>query len=116
MTLSDIESSIHESIDSGDSDTLEMYAAHAAESLNELGELLCLAIISTNHVDWSDIISVAKRREPALADALEAIEQHIDRKRASFIESRARNIADAAEHNAQCSAELQAELNGEYRV
>lgn len=112
MTLSDIETSVHESIDSGDPDTLEFYAVHCAEGLAELGELLCLSIINTNHVDWSDIISVAARREPALASALEAIEQHCDRQRAAFIEQRARNIQDVADHNAICLAELQAELDG----
>lgn len=111
MTLSDIEVSVHEALDAGDQDTLEMYAAHAAESLNDLGELLCLAIINSNHVDWSDIISVASRRDPGLAHALTVIEQHVDRDRAAFIEARARNIADAAEHDAQMLAELNAELN-----
>ena len=113
MTIADIESSVHEAIDAGDPDTLEFYASHCAESLNELGELLCLAIINTNHVDWSDIISVAARRDPCLAHALTAIEWHIDRDRASFIETRARNIADEAEHNSQMLAELNAELNRE---
>lgn len=111
MTLSEIEATVHESIDAGDSETLLLYAEHAAEHLHELGEVLCAAIIGANHVDWSDIISVASRRDPALADALEAIDRHIDRERAAFIEQRARSLADEAEHNAQCLAELNAELN-----
>lgn len=113
MNLADIEVSIHEAIDAGDPDTIEMYAAHAAESLAELGELLCAAIIGTDHRAWHSVMALAHQKSPALADALEAIEQHCDRQRASFIEARARNLADAAEHNAQCLAELQAELNGE---
>lgn len=115
MTLSEIEISIHESIDAGDADTLEMYSAHCAEHLNELAEMLCLAIIGTDHRAWASVMALASQKSPALADALESIEQHIDRSRAGFIEARARNLADAAEHNAQCLAELQSELNGECR-
>lgn len=113
MTLNDIESSAHEAIDAGNPETLGLYAEHCAESLNELGEMLCLAIISTDHRAWASVMAVAAQTSPALADSLESIEQHIDRQRAAFIEKRARNLADAAEHNAQCLAELQAELNRE---
>lgn len=113
MTLADIESSIHESIDSGDPDTLEHYAEHVAESMNPLTEALCLAIIGTNYGAWTSVMAVAAQKAPAMADALESIEEHIDRQRASFIEARARSIADAAEHNAQLLAELNAELNRE---
>lgn len=112
MKLGEIETSVHESIDSGDPETLEMYAANCAESMNELSELLCAAIIGTDHRDWASLLAVASQKAPALADALESIEQHIDRNRAAFIESRARNIQDVADHNAICLAELQAGLNG----
>lgn len=111
MTLADIESSIHESIDSGDPDTLEHYAEHVAESMNPLTEALCLAIIGTDYSAWASVMAVASQKAPALADALESIERHIDRQRASFIEARARNIADAAEHDAQMLAQMNAELN-----
>lgn len=116
MNLAEIEYSVHEALDAGDPDTLEMFAAHCAENLAELGEVLCAAIIGTDHRAWASVMAVAAQKSPGLADALESIEAHIDRRRASFIESRARNIADAAEHDMQCLAELQAELNGECRV
>ena len=110
MSIRQIEQGLHEAIDAGDSETLELYAEHCAESLNELGESLCLAVIGINHVDWSDLISVASRRAPKLADALEAIEEHITRQRAGFIEARAQKISDAAEHDAMCRADLNREL------
>lgn len=111
MHLAKIEQSLHEAIDAGDTDTLEYYAEHVAESMNPLTEALCLAIIGTDYIAWASVMAVASQKAPALADALESIERHIDRQRAVFIEARARNIADAAEHDAQCLAELQAELN-----
>lgn len=111
MNLAKIEQSLHEAIDAGDTDTLEHYAEHVAESMNPLTEALCLAIIGTDYSAWNAVLTVLSQKLPDLADALKAIEAHIDRQRASFIESRARNIADAAEHDAQCLAELQAELN-----
>lgn len=111
MTLSDIESSVHEAIDAGDPVTLELYAERCAESLNELGELLCAAIIGTDHRAWASVMAAAAQKAPALADALEAVEQHCDRSRAAFIELRALKLADAAEHDKQMLAELQSELN-----
>lgn len=113
MTMSDIEQSVHESIDSGDPDTLALYAEHCADSMNPLVEALCLAIIRTDFRAWAFVMAVAAQKSPGLADALESIERHIDRQRASFIEQRARNIQDVADHNAICLAELQAELNRE---
>ena len=111
MTLTEIESSVHEALDAGDPETLEMYAAHCAESMNELSELLCAAIIGTDHRAWASVLAVASQKAPALADTLEAVEQHIDRNRAAFIEYRASKLADLSEHDKQCLAELQAELN-----
>lgn len=111
MTLSEIEQSVHESLDSDDPETLEMYASHCAESLNELSEMLCAAIIGTDHRAWASVMAVAAQKATKLADALESIEQHIDRNRAAFIESRASKLADLSEHDKQMLAELQAELN-----
>ena len=111
MTLAEIEQSVHEALDAGDHDTLALYAEHAAESMNPLVEALCLAVIGTDYRAWSSVMAVASQKAPALADSLESIERHIDRNRAAFIESRASKLADEAEHNAQCLAELQAELN-----
>ena len=111
--LNQIERRLHESIDAGDPDTLELYAEHVAESMNPLTEALCLAIIETDRNAWVSVMAVAAQKSPKLADALEAIERHIDKQRAAFIESRARNIQDVAEHNSQCLAELQDELNRE---
>lgn len=111
MNMAEIETSVHEAIDAGDADTLEYYAEHAAESMNPLTEALCLAIIGMDFRAWERVMALTDQWDPALADALKAIEAHIDRQRAGFIESRARSLADAAEHNAQCLAELQAELN-----
>lgn len=116
MHLAKIEQSLHEAIDAGDTDTLEHYVEHVAESMNPLTEALCLAIIGMDFRAWERVMALTDQWDPALADALKAIEAHIDRQRASFIESRARNISDAAEHNAQCLAELQEELNGECRA
>lgn len=111
MTLSEIEATVHESLDAGDPETLELYAEHAAESLAELGEILCAAITATDYRAWASVLVVAEQKSPGLADALEAVAQHVDRQRAAFIEKRARSLADEAEHNAQCLAELNAELN-----
>lgn len=111
MILSEIESSVHESIDACDPDTLALYAEHCAESMNPLVEALCAAIIGTDYHAWASLMAVASQKAPALADALESIEQHIDRNRAAFIESRARNLADLSEHDKQMLAQLQAELN-----
>lgn len=113
MMLSEIEQSLHESIDSGDPDTLALYAEHCAESMNPLVEALCLAIIGTDFRAWASVMAVAAQKSPSLADALEAIEAHIDKQRASFIESRASKLDDLSEHDKQCLAELQAELNRE---
>lgn len=111
MNLSEIETSVHEAIDSGDHDTLERYAEHVAESMNPLTEALCLAIIGMDFRAWASVIAVSAQKAPALADALESIERHIDRQRAAFIESRALKLSDEAEHNSQLLAELNAELN-----
>lgn len=111
MSLAEIEQSLHEAIDAGDTDTLEHYAEHVAESMNPLVEALCLAIIGMDFRAWASVMAMAAQKSPALADALEAVEQHVDRQRASFIEKRARNIADASEHDAQMLAELNSELN-----
>lgn len=116
MSLAEIEQSLHEAIDAGDTDTLEHYAEHVAESMNPLTEALCLAIIGSDYSAWTSVMAVAAQKAPALADALESIDAHIDRQRASFIEARARNIADAAEHNSQMLAELNDELNAGCRV
>ncbi|MFP5419909.1 MAG: hypothetical protein ACLGID_00380 [Gammaproteobacteria bacterium] len=110
MSIRQIEQSLHEAIDAGESETLELYAEHCAESLNELGESLCLAVIGMGHPAWLAVMAVASQRAPKLADALESIEEHISRQRASFIEARALNISDAAEHDAMCRAELNSEL------
>lgn len=110
MTIQEIEQSVHEAIDAGDSNTLELYAEHCAESLAELGESLCLAVIEMDRPQWLAVMSVASQKAPKLADALEAIEEHITRERAAFIESRALKISDEAEHDAMCRAELNREL------
>lgn len=111
MNLAKIEQSLHEAIDAGDTDTLEHYAEHVAESMNPLTEALCLAIIGMDFRAWASVMAVAAQKAPALADALESIEKHIDKQRAAFIERRSRRLSDEAEHNAQMLAELQAELN-----
>lgn len=111
MSLAEIEQSLHEAIDSGDTDTLEYYAEHVAESMNPLTEALCLAIIRTDYSAWASVMAVASQKAPALADALESIERHIDRQRAAFIEHRASKLSDEAEHNAQMLSELNAELS-----
>ena len=111
MTLAEIEQSVHESIDAGDPDTMALYAEHAAESMNPLVEALCLAIIGTDFRAWASLMAVAAQKSPAMADALESIERHIDKQRAAFIEARASKLADLSEHDAQMLAELQAELN-----
>ena len=111
MNLAEIEQSVHGSIDAGDPTTLALYAEHAAETMTPLVEALCLAIIRTDFRAWASVMAVAAQKSPALADALESIERHIDKQRASFIEARASKLSDEAEHNAQCLAELQAELN-----
>lgn len=116
MNLAEIESSVHEAIDAGDPDTIEMYAEHVAESMNPLVEALCLAIIGMDFRAWASVMAVAAQKSTALADALESIEAHCDRQRASFIEARARNLADAAEHHAQMLAELNGELNAGCRA
>lgn len=116
MTLNEIETSVHEAIDAGDANTLEHYAEHVAESINPLTEALCLAIIGMDFRAWASVMAAASQKSPALADALESIERHIDRQRAAFIERRARRLSDEAEHNAQLLAELNAELSrGTYR-
>jgi hypothetical protein len=111
MSLADIEQSIHEQLDSADPDTLALYAEHCTESMNPLVEALCLAIIRTDFRAWASVMALTCQKLPDLADALEAIERHIDKQRASFIESRASKLADEAEHNSQMLAELNAELN-----
>lgn len=110
MSIREIEQSIHEAIDAGDSDTLDAYAEHCAESLNELGELACRAVIGTGYPAWLSIMAVASQKSPALAGALEAIEEHITRQRAVFIEQRAQSLADQAEHEAQQLADLNEEF------
>lgn len=110
MTIRQIEQGLHEAIDAGDSDALEQYAEHCAQNLNELGELLCLAVIGMGHPAWLAVMAVASQRAPKLADALESIEEHITRQRAGFIEARAQKISDAAEHDAMCRADLDREL------
>lgn len=113
MNLSEIETSVHEAIDAGDADALDYYAEHVAESMNPLTEALCLAIIGTDYSAWASVMAVAAQKAPALADALESIERHIDNDKQleAFIERRARRLSDEAEHNAQLLAELNAELN-----
>lgn len=110
MNLRQIESSVHEAIDAGDTETVEAYAEHCGQSLNELGELLCLEIINVDAPRWASVMAVAAQKAPGLADALEKIEEHITRQRAAFIEQRAQAIDDAAEHDAMCRAELNSEL------
>lgn len=110
MSIRQIEQGLHEAIDAGDSETLELYAEHCAESLNELGESLCLAVIGMGHPAWLAVMAVASQRAPKLADALESIEEHISRQRAGFIEALALKISDEAEHDAMCRADLDREL------
>lgn len=110
MNIREIESAVHEALDAGDIDTVERYAEHCAEGLCELGESLCLAIIGTDYRAWASILAVVSQKSPALADSLEAIEEHITRQRAAFIEKRAQQIDDQAEHDAMCRAEVNAEF------
>lgn len=114
MTPSQIESNVLEALDAGDEPTLELYAEFAAGHIDmgALSEALCLAVIEANHVDWSDIISVAWRRDPDLADALYKIERHIDAQRQPFAAARASGIDDLNEHDKHLLADLQRELNG----
>ena len=104
MNLAEIEQSVHESIDAGDPDTLDLYAEHAAESMNPLVEALCLAIIRTDFRAWHSVMALTCQKSPALADALESIEAHIDKQRAAFTEARASKLADLSEHDAQMLA------------
>src|SRR3990172_9101710 len=101
MNLAEIEQSVHEAIDAGDSETLGYFAEHCAESMNPLVEALCLAIIGTDFRAWASLMAVASQKSPDLADALGSIERHIDKQRASFIESRARKLSDLSEHDKQ---------------
>lgn len=110
MTLADLEQQIHDAIEAGDSETLELYAEYSAEQLNELGETLCLAVIAADFRAWASVMAVAAQKLPALASALEAIEEHITRSRAAFIEQLAQKRADEIEHSAQCRGELNHEF------
>ena len=79
-------------------ETQELYAEHCAQKLDELGEVLCLAIIRDNGVGRS------------VQMALSAVEAHIERSRGAFIESLAFERQCIADHDAQCRAELNLEL------
>ncbi|WP_324731010.1 hypothetical protein [Pseudomonas paeninsulae] len=96
MNLNELEQHIHDAIEAGDRDTLELYAEYAAERLNELGEVLCLAVI--------------RQDLAALARAVEVIEHHVDRSRAAFTGALALKRMGQVEHEAQCRAELNVEL------
>lgn len=113
MLPSEIEESVLQALDEGHEPTIESYAEFAAGHIDmgALTEALCLAIIGTDYSAWVSVMAVAAQNAPAMADALESIEAHIDRQRAAFIESRALKLSDEAEHNAQLLAELNAELN-----
>ncbi|WXL23946.1 hypothetical protein WG219_11325 [Ectopseudomonas mendocina] len=89
MEIRQIIDSLSEAIDAGDADVIERYAEHCAEGMNELGELLCIAIIEMDRPQWLAVMSVTSQKTPKLADALEAIERHIDRERHAFIGKRA---------------------------
>jgi hypothetical protein len=113
MTPAQIEESVLQALDEGHEPTIEAYAEHCAGHIDmgKLAEALCLAIIETNHVDWSDIISVAMRRDPALGEALCDIERHIEAQLKPFAAARASGLDDASEHDRHLLADLQRELN-----
>lgn len=106
MNLAQHKQLIHKALDAGDSDTVELYAEHCAQELNELGEELCAAVIHADGIAWAAVMAVAAQSAPGLADALEKIEEHVRREQDAFEDKRAAAQMDEAEHDAQCRAEL----------
>lgn len=113
MTPAEIEASVLQALDEGHEPTLEAYAEHCAGHI-DMGALtddLCLAIIKINSRLWMQALIDSLRYSPGLADALHAIERHIDSQRKPFAAARASGLDDASEHDQHLLADLQRELN-----
>ena len=85
-------------------ETQELYAEHCAQKLDELGEVLCLAIIRDNGPNRS------AHTARSLQMTISAVEAHVERSRGAFVESLAFERQCIADHDAQCRAELNIEL------
>lgn len=111
MNLAEIESMVHAAIDAGDEVTIEAYAEHCAERLEDIGVMLCLALIGIGGREFASVMAVAAQKTPDLADALEKLEDHIQRSRALFTEQRAQKLSDEIEDEEMRRAEMNKEFS-----
>lgn len=112
LTQSAVEQAIHEALDAGDERTLEAFADFAADEIDgDAIPALLLALLKSDHRRFPFVLAAIRHVLPDLGDAIETLENDLERKRAHFIE---RHAAKAIREE-EVRHDAAAELNEDYR-
>lgn len=84
------EHAVHQQLEAGDIDMLAEFADFAAGEIdsNHTGALL-LAILLADSSRWAFMLANVRQYSPDLAEAIDKLENELERKRAKFIERHA---------------------------
>lgn len=101
------EQSIHDLLEADDPDTLADFADFAAGEIDDkhVAALLLAILQSGNHTRWSFLLATVRQYAPDLADAIDTLENALERQRAKFIESEARELLAQADLSNEVAAE-----------
>lgn len=108
-TQLDAERAVHQALDAGDADTLSEFADFAAGEIDDkhIGALL-LTILQADSSRWAFMLAGVRQYSPDLADAINKLENELERQRAKFIEEYASFQLEQADADEMAMAEIDA--------
>ena len=113
QTQIDAERAVHEALDAGDETTLAEFADFAAgEIAGKHIDALLLAILQADADRWAFMLAGIRLHSPDLADAIDKLENELERQRAKFIEAYADFKLEQAGLDEMAKAEINAAFKG----
>lgn len=116
LTQAAAEQAIHEALEASDERTLEAFADFASGEIDgETIAAILLAILRSDSRRFPFVLAAIRHVLPDLGDAIEKLENDLERKRAAFIEHHAAQIMRDEEARLDAAAELNQESRNAYR-
>ena len=105
ITQESAEQGIHDALEAGDDITLEAFAEFAAGEINDKHiAAVLLATLQADSARWAFMLAGVRAHCPDLAEAIDKLENELERKRAAFIEHEARKAVASEEARLQFGA------------
>lgn len=108
-TQLDAERAVHQALDAGDADTLAEFADFAAGEIDgkHIAALL-LSVLQADSARWAFMLAGVRQYSPELADAIDRLENELERQRAKFIEAYASFQLEQTDADEMAKAEVDA--------